>query len=507
MKAFYVLLLSLYLIPTSADILFEDDFSSNNIDTSKWSLSMAIGNGWNDEQGDFVSVSNGIVTIAQNKTDKGGTLRSTAIKIQPDQPLKLTRRIKINPNDYFRNSNYLVDENNNFIAGYRYFYDYRTEPNGVYFVYQGSDYFDLSWGVWITEEFIFNPKTGEASYSDGNSMMNYTFSAYTGDNLYLIFDAYGWGTGHKVEIDYVRFEQGNFNSSIPTTEPASSPTPIVEITDSSGDIIIATTSNVDVSSENNQLSDAVAIVTPAQTETTIVINDASVKVKADTVLLTHPEGTDTSPVANPPVSTLIRGEVQSQINCTSSKDFLLHTVLADVSTICNAQRAPNSVEFTTSYKQDGLNGTLTVSVLTGSVTVTDRNNQTFTVSAGSSKTFQQIVSRSSWVLPIDNDKVYGGQDNLFVWTAYPGAAGYILEYNVAPQAFSEENVETVEFQIQTVKFLPGDYTIFDDMVLLNLFIGESVSKIQAQGRIFAINANGNIIAETTSSDKVSVDWE
>jgi|GEM_PF-4451305 len=208
-----------FSLPSFAETLFEDDFSSNGINSSKWTISKAIGNGWEKDTGDFVSVSNGVAIIAQNKTDKGGALHSSKIPISMDKTLKLTRRIKINPDSYFRNSNYFVDENDNFIAGYRYFHSYRDEPDGVYFVYQGEEHFNLSWKEWITEVFIFDPQTGEASYSDGNSTMTRTFSSFSGDHVYLIFDAYGWGTGHKIEMDYIRLEQIDSTSSPSTALP------------------------------------------------------------------------------------------------------------------------------------------------------------------------------------------------------------------------------------------------------------------------------------------------
>lgn len=45
------------------------------------------------------------------------------------------------------------------------------------------------------------------------------------------------------------------------------------------------------------------------------------------------------------------------------------------------------------------------------------------------------------------------------------------------------------------------------MILFNVFIGSTASKLLAKGRIFAIDAQGNIISDSISSDKVSVNWE
>jgi len=186
---------------------------------------------------------------------------------------------------------------------------------------------------------------------------------------------------------------------------------------------------------------------------------------------------------------------------------ILHTVLADVSAICNTQRASDDIEFTISYFREGKDGFLTVSVISGSVVITNRDGFSKTLAAGEETSLQSIIPYSSWVLPIDNDRIYAGQENLFVWTAYPGAAGYILEYNLPTPYFSENNSSKVEFQHQMIILRPDDYSEYDDMVLFNVYIGEIASKIVAEVRIFAIDATGDLISHSISSDKVLVNWE
>jgi len=144
--------------------------------------------------------------------------------------------------------------------------------------------------------------------------------------------------------------------------------------------------------------------------------------------------------------------------------------------------------FTTTYSQDGLDGTATVSVDTGSVEVTDREGNTTTLNAGEEKTIQGRVPRTSWVTPIDNDKFYGGEDNMFIWTEFSGAKGYSLEFNVPQPIFSEENTSTPEFKEQYIPLPSSALVINNGLVTFVLPFPKG-----ADGRdIFCHTSLGNI---------------
>ena len=54
----------------------------------------------------------------------------------------------------------------------------------------------------------YDTGTGETTYSiPGTGEMSRTFGTLPDDQLWLLFDAYGWYTGHKIEIDYIRLEK------------------------------------------------------------------------------------------------------------------------------------------------------------------------------------------------------------------------------------------------------------------------------------------------------------
>jgi len=285
-------------------------------------------------------------------------------------------------------------------------------------------------------------------------------------------------------------------------------TTIAQISNSSDAVIIASPIAVQSSAENSSQSNGFAVVTPQTAQTNIALEDSSLQVAPETLLLIHPPGSAISPVESPPVSTLVRGQIQPKAECKTNKDFIVHAVIGDVSVSCDNQRATaQAAEFKVTYGQTGSDGRLTVSVISGSVIVTDRKQQKIVLTAGQEHSIQAQVPRTSWVLPIENDNVYGGQENLLVWTAYPGASGYLLEYNLPEPVFSETNSSSIEFKQRTVLLGPNDFDIFDDLILFRVFIGQSSNNPIVEGRVFALDANGEIISNTVSSDAVTVSWK
>lgn len=281
------------------------------------------------------------------------------------------------------------------------------------------------------------------------------------------------------------------------------------VSNSSGSVIIANAGSVDVSGSDLQLNDGFAVLTLKDSNTAVTVNDSTVQVKADTIMQIHPVGTDTSPVSNPPNSTLIRGEVTPKVSCASGKNFSLRTPVGNIQVICG-QRTSNNAEFRTCFNRihpDSLTGTFELFVTSGTVTFTDKNNVEHILGPGQNMTIQQNVPKNNWVLPIDNDKLYGNKDNIFMWTSYPGAAGYLIEVAEPGKDFSEENPNTVEFTLLTGTLYRGNYTEVDDMVLFSGFLGKPDSSVLVKARVFPVDANGKILQGSTASDEISVFWE
>jgi len=231
-------------------------------------------------------------------------------------------------------------------------------------------------------------------------------------------------------------------------------------------------------------SDIGALLTLEDSSTTIQRDDGGIlEIKQNAIVTLNPESIS-----------LIRGEVITTVAC----NYEVYTALATITSCPTIKKGADSVKFTTSYSQSGLDGTLKVSVETGTVDVVDREGNTHTVTAGNEKTITSRVPRTQWVLPIDEDKLYGGKDNFLIWTQFPDAASYQMEFNLPTPDFAENNVSVPQFTKQVIP-LTG-YIEFEGLALLTLPLPKGADGLVLELRIFALDANDNIIGESVSSD-------
>jgi len=193
---------------------------------------------------------------------------------------------------------------------------------------------------------------------------------------------------------------------------------------------------------------------------------------------------------------LIRGEVTATVDC----NYEVNTALATITSCPTTKKGADSAKFTANYSQDGVDGTLTVSVETGTVDVVDRSGVTHTITAGNEKTITNRVPRTQWVLPIDEDKLYGGKDNFLIWTQFPDAASYQMEFNLPTPDFAENNVSVPQFTKQVVPLPVGSYAEFEGLALLTLPLPKGADGLVLELRIFAVDSDGKIIGESVSSD-------
>ena len=168
--------------------------------------------------------------------------------------------------------------------------------------------------------------------------------------------------------------------------------------------------------------------------------------------------------------------------------------------VCNV--ADRGTEFSTEYSQVGLIGTATVEVQSGIVEVTDRNGNTTVLTAGQQLTITDSVPRVTLVMPVSGYSFIPGITNILSWTAFDGAEGYLLELAADPPGFSQPNSSTPEFPDQTALVMPGEFNQSDGLVewpVLELPNGLPPGP-QVQWRIFPVDAAGDILPGTTSSD-------
>ncbi|MCU7833969.1 MAG: hypothetical protein KZQ83_01860 [gamma proteobacterium symbiont of Taylorina sp.] len=309
-------------------------------------------------------------------------------------------------------------------------------------------------------------------------------------------------TNYTADIGYVGTDEiistdGNntYHDVITITASTQNVTPIAEVQGTTGTSFSITPTDADMLTTSSTIPDVGALFTLIDSATTIKRDDGSViEVKQETVAVLNPIVQTNNSI------TLIRGEVTATVDC----NYEVLTPLANIISCPTTQRNAESATFTANYSQAGIDGTLTVSVETGTVDVTDREGNTFTVTAGKNKTIQSKVPRTSWVLPIDNDKIYGGKNNLFIWTEYPDANSYLLEFNIPEPVFSEENPSSAEFQEKTVVLTSDFYFEYDGLLIFTLLLPKGLDGIVLEVRLFALDKQGNIIDETVASDRSTV---
>jgi len=295
-----------------------------------------------------------------------------------------------------------------------------------------------------------------------------------------------------------------------TVSPTPIPTPKVTIQHSSSNIIIATVKSVDITADNIEKDYGFVVSTLVDAPTQIVIDGNQVDIAGGSTVIVSPEDTESSLVRGTDELMLISGNIGATINNCGffSMDAVLANLTIPCPSVARTTTSTNGAIFSVSYNQTAQQGTLVVKVDSGQVQVVERSGNIQTVVAGNEIILQSIIPKSSWVLPITNDKIYGGENNMFVWTAYEGAAGYILEYNLPkPSVFAEENASKVEYETTSIVLRPTDYDSYENMVMMNVFIGKVEAKEVVEGRIFPIDAEGNIISASISSDRVTVLWE
>ncbi len=273
-----------------------------------------------------------------------------------------------------------------------------------------------------------------------------------------------------------------------------------------GNVIYANTLNAQAHNANGAIRDISAMVTLEQSETTVEREQGiSVNLKANTIAIFQPPNTQNSDLVS-----FLGGELNSSFDCTlsTSSSQKVVTPIADIDvTSCTGKKvATQTTNFTSQYSStSGTDSSLTVSVQSGSVSVTDRStNQVTTLTAGESVVISDSVPRVSWVTPIDNDYIYANKENTFVWTEFSNASGYMIEYNLPTPVFAENNTTKIEYSLQTITLSPADYQIFNNMVVYKIPLGQTPKGTQFEARIFPLDASGNILATSTSSDKITI---
>jgi hypothetical protein len=186
--------------------------------------------------GNSVTEEEGMMKVATTVTDKGGSLESRWIDIDPQGSLVISRRVKVNyGNEYFIGSFSVSFENDpdlTFGVNYSH-YRYRGQascPSSGFFLFRHNA--NLSeckaqdnvikinpvWNKWFDEKIIYNFGTGLLEYYiDGRKQSEFDVGKLRPSQrqrIKLSFNAWGWWTGHYQYFDdFVVSQKGALRSS------------------------------------------------------------------------------------------------------------------------------------------------------------------------------------------------------------------------------------------------------------------------------------------------------
>lgn len=302
------------------------------------------------------------------------------------------------------------------------------------------------------------------------------------------------------------FWQGEFSA---TLEKA--PGELAEVSNIKGKLI--STLPIGLSENTDTIADATTLITEEDSSATLQESDnTTIEIQANTLLNRDP-ATDETNGRGKKKYKLLRGKIHARARL-SNRDLDIQTPNTHILpnrrgfASLRALTETDDADFVVEYTQDGLQGTTTVSVNSGSVTVTDESGNTSTVSAGETETYTDTLPRTSWVQPADGGVLYEGVENLLAWMRYPDAYGYIIEYNFPNPAFAVDNAAQPEFTQQTILLTPESYTELEDIVYLNAPIEDSgLEGMNMETRIYPVDQNLNILSDAVASDRVNVSFE
>jgi hypothetical protein len=162
--------------------------------------------------------------------------------------------------------------------------------------------------------------------------------------------------------------------------------------------------------------------------------------------------------------------------------------------------------FSTEYIQVGLDGTLRVSVAEGAVEVADRQARRESLARGSEAVLRDLVPRVTMVLPVDGGVVLTGRRQTLRWTAFRGAAGYLLEYTLDPAGFGAPNPVAPEAPERTVRLPAGAFTEAERLVEATVPVpaGFALRGAPAFLRVFPVDGTGQVLPGATGSDAVTL---
>ncbi|HEY6230940.1 MAG TPA: winged helix-turn-helix domain-containing protein [Pyrinomonadaceae bacterium] len=235
-------------LANTGKIVFEDSFSSGEIDPSRWQV-----------KGKSARVFQGEVKLSVEETDNPGVLRSEYFSVDPSSPITIESRIKIQFSQNMKDKVYfggffgcvpktiglektnILEENaeaKSLFFGVRYmnydseqtFTGYSGEAiqeiktEGFFLVRNGgrpnvkseyadgkiSERIDPSWGDWFEQRIVYDPAVGQMTYFiNGEKKGQFDVGRLQAKDNEIRFEIipWGWWVNHSIEIDYIKVRQ------------------------------------------------------------------------------------------------------------------------------------------------------------------------------------------------------------------------------------------------------------------------------------------------------------
>lgn len=211
--------------PARSMLIFSDEF--NSFDQAAW---YALEEKTGQSGAHHVSISNDQLVISTTQTDRNPFLYSKAWAIPSSGLLRISRKVRVSyANDYFAGGFYLMQTNSEAlqlsqdrkeevlvgVMHLNFTYDPGRYPLTKGFVAITPDYKttgnfaaieNAPFGQWVEEVLEYEPATGKARYILNGR--EYALTSKPADMPWfkVSMNAYGWYTGHKAEVDWIKIE-------------------------------------------------------------------------------------------------------------------------------------------------------------------------------------------------------------------------------------------------------------------------------------------------------------
>lgn len=203
-------------------VLLEDDFNDGVLNTSKWTVIKAGSYGFDPSvAGSSLVESNGSMNISHDVDGAGGAYQSSLLPVTRRGLITIERRVKLHSAGTPRMLERLMTADGTTLV----YWFYAPEGFGL-----GTSLPAAVWDEWFDEVIIYDPITGQSTYSINGSapvrIISGTAMPYGTTQVYLQGGAAGDGTGYTKQLDSFTVSQGEDSSRAILTVSSSRGTPV-----------------------------------------------------------------------------------------------------------------------------------------------------------------------------------------------------------------------------------------------------------------------------------------